>query len=78
MNENLFAPKPKEVAPTLKSPNMEEVIDPIKEKPEGFKLRDVPEWEVRARGTISTSECGGAPNQQSELDDTDKGTLRAA
>lgn len=157
MNENLFAPKPEEVAPTLQSPNeealpfaqtlksdvmpndgrdiptlineeetfsqsgtlrsaeeyeaaagsgirektpesvsvmgtapisseviseesypMEEVLDPKESTPEGFKLHDIPEWEVKAKGTIPTSEHGDAPNQPSAFDETENGTLRAA
>jgi hypothetical protein len=57
---------------------MEEVLEPSEKKPAGFKLQDVPEWEIRAKGTVPTSEKYDAPDQPSSYKDKGDETLRAA
>jgi len=56
----------------------EEVVNPLKKKPEGFSLHDVPEWEFKARGTVPASEISQAPNSPKAMEDVGNETLRAA
>ncbi|MDF1497686.1 MAG: hypothetical protein P1P90_06595 [Patescibacteria group bacterium] len=54
---------------------MEEVLEPSEKSPEGFKLHEVPEWEIKARGTVPTPETAGAPNMPSEIEKSNASSI---